>query len=250
VSDDIAVNRGRTARLVMEVAGPAFLVVLAVAALVAGPVVGLVLALAVGAAIGAYIWRAGAGIVRRELGGRPADEVRDARLVNLVEGIGAANGVGVPNVLVVEDPAPNALTFGLDARNATIALTTGLLERLSRVELEGVVARELARIKRHEIQPATVAVAALRVVGPIRPWADHVRRLATGATSLVLADAYGARFTRYPPGLADALSRLGTDGRDVRAGSPAMAHLWLEPPTSTLSAHPSLEERVEALREL
>jgi heat shock protein HtpX len=249
VSEDVAVNRGRTVRLVLEVAAPLFLVFLAVVSLLADPLIGLVAGLVAGGAVAAYVWRAGPGIVARELAGRPADEAADSRLLNLVEGLGAANGVGVPHVVVVDDPAPNALTFGLEARHATMAVTTGLLERLGRVELEGVVARELARIKRHDIQPATVAVAALRLVGSIGPWAAHVRQLATGDASLVAADADGVRLTRYPPGLADALARIGDDGRRVRAGT-AVSHLWLEPPASSPTVHPSLEERVAALREL
>jgi heat shock protein HtpX len=249
VSDDIAVNRGRAARLVIEVAAPAFLVVLAVVSFLAGPVLGLIASLLVGAGIAAYVWRAGPGIVRSSIGGRPAGE-REARVLNLVEGLGGANGVTIPELLVIDDPAPNALTFGLDSRSATIALTTGLLERLSRVELEGVVAREVARIKRHEIQPGTVAVAALRIVGPIRPWAAHVRRLALGDISLLAADAHGASLTRYPPGLARALQRIGDEGRNIRVGTAAVAHLWFEPPASSTEVHPTLEERVEALREL
>ena len=113
-----------------------------------------------------------------------------------------------------------------------------------------MVAREVARIKNHEIQPATVAVAVLRLVGPISPWAAHVRRLAAGDAGLVVADAQGVRLTRYPPGLADALQRLGPDAAAVRAGSTSIAHLWVEPPASSTDIHPPLEERVEALREL
>jgi heat shock protein HtpX len=249
VSDDIAVNRGRAARLVIEVAAPAFLLVLAVVSFLAGPVLGLASSLLVGAGIAGYVWRAGPGIVRSSIGGRPAD-AREARVLNLVEGLGGANGVTVPALLVIDDPAPNALTFGLDSRSATIAVTTGLLERLSRVELEGVVAREIARIKRHEIQPGTVAVAALRIVGPIRPWAAHVRRLALGDISLVVADAHGASLTRYPPGLVGALQRIGDEGRNLRVGTAAVAHLWFEPPALSTDVHPTIEERVEALREL
>lgn len=225
------------------------LVVVLLLGLVLGPIAGLLVAVAVAALVG-YVWRSGEAVVRRTIGGRPADPERDARLVNLVDGIAAASGVPPPGLLVLDDPAPNALTFGFDARNATIAVTTGLLERLSRVELEGVVAREVARIKTQEIQPATVAAGVLRVVGPIAPWARHVRAVATGDASLVLADAQGVRITRYPPGLANALERLGADAAGVRASSPVIAHLWVEPPASSTAVHPPLEERIEALREL
>jgi heat shock protein HtpX len=151
---------------------------------------------------------------------------------------------------VIEDPSPNALSFGLDPRHATLAVTRGLLDTLSRIELEGVLARELARIKNHETRPATVAVAVLTVVGPVRPVADRVRRIAM-ATPAVAADASGVAITRYPPGLAAALGKLRAAGAAVAAGSPATAHLWVEPPVAPDPvSHPPLEERIQALREL
>ena len=252
MTEDIAANKGRATRLVGELTVPTFAVVLVVVGALGGIIAGIVVAALVAAALGAYLWRGGPGAARRALGGRAADPEAEARLVNLVEGLGTANGVPVPDLLVIDDPAPNALSLGLDARHATIAVTTGLLERLSRVELEGVVAREIARIKSHETRPETVAVAVLTLVGGFRPWADHVRRLAVGDGGLVVADTQGARLTRYPPGLAKALEHLGADARNVRAGSNATAHLWLEPPMSgpPLDVHPPLEERIEALREL
>jgi heat shock protein HtpX len=250
VADDIAVNKARATRLVAEVTAPAVLVALVVVALLAGPVLGVVVGALVGAGVFAYVRRAGDAAVRAAIGGVPVDEERHPRLQNLVDGLSGANGVAAPELLVLDDPAPNALSFGLDARHATIAVTSGLLERLSRVELEGVVAREVARIKSEAIRPATVAVAVLRLVGPIPPWAARVRRLAGAPDRLVVADAGGVRLTRYPPGLANALERIGTDAAGVRANAPTLAHLWLEPPVVTTDLHPPLEERVEALREL
>ena len=248
--DAIAVNKGRATRLVAEITLPPFVLGLIVGAAVGGLALGLLAGLVLGAAAGAYAWRAGPAVARRLLAGTPADPVAHARLVNLVAGLGTANGVPTPELLVLDDPAPNALSFGLDARHATVAVTSGLLERLSRVELEGVVAREIARIKTHETRPATVAVALLRVVAPITPWADHVRRLAVGDGGLVFADTQGVRLTRYPPGLAAALEHLGPDAARVRADAPAIAHLWVEPPVPSVDVHPPLEERIEALREL
>ena len=252
MTEDIAANKGRATRLVGEVVAPVFLVLLVLVALVAGVLVGILVALVLAGALAVYLWRGGTAAARRALGGRPADPERDARLVNLVDGLAGANGVPVPELIVIDDAAPNALSYGLDARHATVAVTTGLLERLSRVELEGVVAREIARIKSHETRPETVAVAVLQLAGPIRPWADHVRRMAVGDGGLVVADTQGVHLTRYPPGLANALAHLGADASAVRAGSRATAHLWLEPPAggSTVDVHPPLEERIEALREL
>ena len=96
MTEDIAANKGRAARLVGELALPVFAVVLVLVAAVAGIAAGVVVALVVGAALGAYLWLGGAGAARRALGGRPADPEREARLVNLVEGLGTANGALVP----------------------------------------------------------------------------------------------------------------------------------------------------------
>ena len=148
---------------------------------------------------------------------------------------------------MVDDAAPNAAAFGPDPRHATLVVTSGLLATLGRVELEAVLARELATIKQHETAPATVAVALLRVLDRVGPVAAWVRRIAT-ATPAVTADASGVAITRYPPGLVAALEKLRADGASVRAGSAATAHLWVVPPDPTL--HPPLEERIAALREL
>jgi heat shock protein HtpX len=250
VADDIAVNKARATRLLAEVTAPAALVALVVVGVLAGPILGLLAAVLAGGGVFTYVRRAGDPAVRAAIGGVAVDEARHPRLRNLVDGLSGANGVPTPELLVLDDPAPNALSFGLDARHATIAMTSGLLERLSRVELEGVVAREVARIKSEEIRPATIAVAVLRLVGPIPPWAARIRRVAGAADRLVVADASGVRLTRYPPGLANALEHIGADAAAVRASAPTIAHLWLEPPVAATDLHPPLEERVEALREL
>lgn len=240
VGDETAANRRRAQLLVAEVAAPAFVVVAVVVAALAGVVVGVLAGLVVAALVAAYALRSGPGVVRRTIGGRAADPVTDARLVNLVDGLGAAAGVPAPELVVVDDGRADAMTFGLDPRDATIAVTSGLLSSLTRVELEGVLARELARIKRQDIRPATIAVAVLRLVGPITPWAERVRRAAVADDGLD-ADTQGVRITRYPPGLADALAKLGEPATTTRA----TAHLWL-----SADVHSSLDERIEALREL
>jgi heat shock protein HtpX len=246
VPDEIQTNQRRARQLVVATTAPAVLVGLVVGLVLGGVIVGIVLAVVLGAAWWA-LTRTGPAAIRKAVGGRPPEPTDHARLLNLVEGLGGGAGVPRPEVLVVADPAPNALAYGADPRHATLVVTTGLLERLGRVELEGVLARELAVVKSHEIAPATVAVALLRVLGPIGPVAAWIRRTAL-ATPAVAVDASGVAITRYPPGLAAALEKLRADGASVRAGSAATAHLWMVPPDPTL--HPPLEERIEALREL
>jgi heat shock protein HtpX len=97
----------------------------------------------------------------------PADEVQFARLHNLVEGLCVASGLPKPRIYVVDDPAPNAFATGRNPEHAAIAVTTGLLEKLTRVELEGVVAHELAHIKNYDILVSTLAVTMVGVVAII-----------------------------------------------------------------------------------
>lgn len=248
--DEISANKRRALQLVVLTAVPLVVVALLVGLAAGNLVVGLLLV----AVWLAFWWRfthGGAAVASRLLGGRPADPVVDARLHNLVDGLCGGAGVPKPDLVVLDDPAPNALAFGSDPRHATLGVTSGLLALLGRVELEGVLARELATIKQHETAPATVAVALLRVFGGIGPVAAWIRRTAL-ATPAVAADAQGVALTRYPPGLASALEKLRADGAAVRAGSAATAHLWVEPPLALDDPvlHPPLEERIEALREL
>ena len=95
---------------------------------------------------------------------RPADPTTYARLHNLVEGLCIAAGLPKPRVYVVDDPAPNAFATGRNPRHAAIAVTTGLLDKLNRVELEGVLAHELSHVKNYDILVSTLAVTLVGVV--------------------------------------------------------------------------------------
>jgi heat shock protein HtpX len=134
--------------------------VLGAGAGVVGLVVGLVVA---GVASATAYWKSDA-IALRMSRARPADEVAHARLHNLVEGLCIAAGLPKPRVYVVEDPAPNAFATGRNPQHAAIAVTTGLLEKLNRVELEGVLAHELSHIKNYDILVTTLAVTLVGVV--------------------------------------------------------------------------------------
>jgi heat shock protein HtpX len=243
VSDEIAANDRRARALVGAVAGPVGLVVLAVTSLVLGPAVGVLVGLVVGAALAGWLWSSGPGRVRRALATRPADEITDARLLNLVEGLCSGAGVPRPEVLVLPDGAPNALAFGRHPREAVLVVTTGLIDQLSRVELEGVLARELSGIKNHDTAPGTVAAAVLPWL-PIPALAERVRR-ASARTPALVADANGVALTRYPPGLAGGLAKLQV----VTAAPAVVTPLWVHQGGPS-ELHPPLHERIEALREL
>src|SRR6476659_7180547 len=98
---------------------------------------------------------------------KPADGPEYARYHNLVEGLCIAAGLPKPRLYVVDDPAPNAFATGRNPKHAAIAVTTGLLEKMNRVELEGVLAHELSHIKNYDILVSTLAVIMVGVVALI-----------------------------------------------------------------------------------
>ena len=95
---------------------------------------------------------------------KPATVEEYPRLHNLVEGLCIASGLPKPRLYVVDDPAPNAFATGRNPRHAAVAVTTGLLEKLNRIELEGVLAHELSHIKNYDILVSTLAVTMVGVV--------------------------------------------------------------------------------------
>ena len=270
--DQVAANKRRSALLVA-----CFVLVVAAAAwgfnqLIGGGVVGLVVALVVagGSAAGAY-WKSDA-IALAMSHARPADPVEHARLHNLVEGLCIAAGLPKPRVYVVEDDAPNAFATGRDPRHAAVAVTTGLLAKLNRVELEGVLAHELSHVKNYDILVSTLAVTMVGLVALLSDWglrflwwggprhrhdrsgnsggpaavmalvgfaflllapiAARLMQFAVSRRREALADVTGVSLTRYPPGLASALEKLRDDRTVVHSGSRATAHLWIESPVA------------------
>ena len=104
----------------------------------------------------------------------PADPTTYQRLHNLVEGLCIAGGLPKPKVYIINDPAPNAFATGRNPQHAAIAVTTGLLEKMNRVELEGVVAHELSHIRNYDILVSTIAVT---LVGSIAIMTDLAIRM-------------------------------------------------------------------------
>jgi heat shock protein HtpX len=171
--------------------------------------------------------------------------------------------------------------MGRSPRHATLVVTQGLVDGLSRVELEAMVAHQLAHIKTYDILTSTLAVAlfgifhgparaasgsgpaaaAATVLLPVEALAGVGLRAAVNPKHEEVADLNGASLTRYPPGMVAALEKLGKAGTLVGT-APATAHLWLASPLPAVTAerrawlvdlfetHPPLEERIEALREL
>jgi heat shock protein HtpX len=202
---------------------------------------------------------------------KPADPHEFARLHNLIEGLCIAGGLPKPRVYIVEDEAPNAFATGRNPRHAAIAVTTGLLEKMNRVELEGVLAHELSHIKNYDILVSTLAVTMVGIIAVVSDisirmlWWNGGRRgrndrdsggafgiLAVFGFALLilspligqmmqfavsrrreqLADVSGVEMTRYPPGLISALEKLKDDSTVVHSQSRATAHLWIEAPVA------------------
>jgi heat shock protein HtpX len=275
-------NRRRAVLLVAGAGAIGGLVVGLLSLLVLPPLGAFVVVIAVGAILAAAAWWGCEGLARRLIRATPADPIAHARLFNLVEGLGMAAGVPQPALYVVDDPAMNALTMGRNPRHASLVVTSGLLAGLNRIELEAVLAHEVSHVKSYDILTATLAVALFGILGaparaaaskggwrmlgwlllPVSALAGLGLQLAVGHQREAIADLSGVALTRYPPGLVSALEKLQGTGTLVRSGSPATAHLWLgrpvpPPPAGRLDwlsrlfeTHPSLDERIEALREL
>jgi heat shock protein HtpX len=268
--DQVAANKRRSALLI---AGFILIVVgltWAVEVLVGfGPVWLLVALVFAGASAFLAYWKSDS-VALAMSHAKPADPVVHARLHNLVEGLCIAAGLPKPRVYVVEDPSPNAFATGRNPQHAAVAVTIGLLDKLDRVELEGVIAHELAHIKNYDILVSTLAVTLVGVVvlitdtafrfmwwggashrrdrsggggGPgailgiiglvflvLAPVAAKLMQAAVSRRREQLADMSGVVMTRYPPGLMSALEKLRSDTTVVHSGSRATAHLWIEAP--------------------
>jgi heat shock protein HtpX len=200
---------------------------------------------------------------------KPADGPEYARYHNLVEGLCIAAGLPKPRLYVVDDPAPNAFATGRNPKHAAIAVTTGLLAVMNRVELEGVLAHELSHVRNYDILVSTVAVTAVGAValmadlgmrfmwfggrsdrrdnndsGPLglilvilafallilAPFAAQLMQFAMSRRRELLADVSGVQLTRYPPGLISALKKLQDDQAVVHHATRATAQMWIESP--------------------
>jgi heat shock protein HtpX len=227
-----------------------------VLALVGMPlVVAIVVPLVAGAAGAAYLLTSSDKATVGALVLRPATEAGQPRLYNMVDGLCDSHGFRRPNLFVIDDEARNSLVFGRRSDAASLAITSGYLDALSRIGLEGLLARELARTNSVSLPAATVAVS----VGRVLPGGLHrglVRRV-LGAQRLQIDDFDAVGYTRYPPGLAEALATQAAGRVDVRGAVPRSAHLWVASPVAPgatpdtdLGESASLDIRVDALREL
>jgi heat shock protein HtpX len=175
----------------------------------------------------------------------------EPRYHNLVEGLCVSAGLPKPDLYVIDDDAPNSFATGRNPNHAAIAVTTGLLEKLSRLELEGVLAHELSHIRSHDILVTGLGTALVAL--PLMPAGSLSARLLgtlVGRGRERDADISGVRLTRYPPGLAAALEKLRRDQAAGVSASRATAHLWISSPLDSAGGGGRLDERIAALRDM
>jgi heat shock protein HtpX len=272
VYEQIARNKWRSVLLV-------FLVLLLAAGLgyvfgrlyEAGPV-GIMLALVIAGAMSWSSYRYGDRLVLRVSRARPASPEEYPRYHNIVEGLCIAAGIPKPALYVIPEKAPNAFATGRDPEHSSVAVTEGLLETLNRVELEGVLAHELAHVRNRDILVGTLVATLVGVVALLADWMlraffwggrgrrgdrgggggagaiiaiaglalaalaplfAQLIRFAVSRRRELLADADGALLSRYPPGLASALRKIAMSTEPLRVANNATAHLWFSQPSRT-----------------
>ena len=191
----------------------------------------------------------------------------ETQLRNIVETLSIGLGIPPPRIHVIDDTAPNAFATGRDPKHASIAVTRGLIDKLDRTELEGVIAHELSHVGNHDIRVmllvtvlvgtiallsdwgmrsmfwgrgdrrdrgggnagAIILIVAL-VLAILTPIIAQLIRLAVSRQREYLADASGALLTRYPPGLANALRKIAADKEALEVANKATASLYFANP--------------------
>jgi len=268
--DQIRANKRKSAALIVVFVLLLAAVGAAIGVLIGHGLIATIVALVFASSMAALSYWKADEIALRVSRARPADPDQYRRLHNLVEGLCIAGGLPKPRVYIVDDPAPNAFATGRDPKHAAIAVTTGLLEKMNRVELEGVLAHELSHVRNYDILVSTLVVTlvgsiailtdlAIRMMwwngGRVRREGDRedsgnplayigfallifapiLAKLMQAAVSRrreTLADVSACQLTRYPPGLISALEKLRDDTTVTHSASTATAHMWIEQPMS------------------
>jgi len=237
---------------------------------------------------------AGASMVLSMMGAKLATKPDHTHYINSVEGLAIAAGIPNPKCYVIQDSALNAFATGRDPKHAAVTVTTGLMAKLNKQELEGVIAHEIAHIKNFDIRTMLIASVLVGVVTLISdfmlrmtifgshrrgskdsgggqvviiiiaillailaPFIAQLIKLAVSRKREFVADAEGAKLTRYPEGLASALEKISADPDPlVDRANKATAHLFISTPfrkkksfmTKMFATHPPIAERIAKLR--
>ncbi|MES2971186.1 MAG: M48 family metalloprotease [Patescibacteria group bacterium] len=221
-------------------------------------------------------------------GAHPIEKKDNPRLWRIVENLSITEGLPMPKIYIIDDPAPNAFATGRNPNTAIVGATTGLLEIMDDKELEGVMAHELGHVKNYDIRVSMVAFALVAVISILAdimlrmtwfrdrdddnssggqiffvlgivaailaPIIATMIQLAISRRREYLADATGALATRYPEGLASALEKIGQYGSVLKKQNPSTAHMFFSNPLrgrgmmQLFSTHPPVADRVKILR--
>jgi len=265
------------------------------------PIAGIIIAFVVAVVVSLFSYYQGDQVILNYSHAHPLEKKDNPQLFNVVEELSIAAGIPMPKVYIIDDEAPNAFATGRDPQHASVAITTGLLKRLNRDELQGVMAHELSHVQNRDIlfsmmmgvlagsivllsdyvtrylfwtggatigggqrrgsREKSQANALLMALGLIlvilAPLIARLIQLAVSRQREYLADASGAKLTRYPEGLASALEKLANDPHELRVANRATAHLYIVNPflhkklaelNSIFDTHPPLQERIRRLR--
>ncbi len=235
---------------------------------------------------GSYWWSD--KIVLKMSNAKELTHENNREIYHLVENLCITAGLPVPKIYIIEDSAMNAFATGRDPEHAVVCLTTGIVQRLEKSELEGVIAHELSHIGNRDILLATIIVVLVGFITLLADWfryqafgsgrggdsdkgggqlqllaiilsilapiAAVLMQLAISRKREFLADANGALLTRYPEGLASALEKISNDMEKLEAANRATAHLYIANPfkgkkvSKLFMTHPPIEERIARLR--
>ena len=193
----------------------------------------------------------------------------NSRLFNVVEEMAIAGGISLPRIYIIDDLAPNAFATGRNPATASVAVTTGLLDKLNREELQGVIAHEMAHIKNYDILFCTIIAVLVGIVvllcdfvmrsfffsggrgrsrsgksggsggiilliglafAVIAPIFAQIIRFSVSRQREYLADASSVALTRYPTGLARALEKISGDKNKLKVANRATQHLYIVNP--------------------
>lgn len=211
---------------------------------------------------------AGDKLVLAQSHARPVGPQEQLELRNIVESLGIGLGIPTPALYLIDDSAPNAFATGRDPKHASVVVTTGLLEKLDRQELEGVIAHELSHVGNRDIRVMLLVTVMVGTIALLSDWLmrsmfwgggrnrDDRDRGGGGGLVLIiglvlalltpliaglvqmavsrqreyLADASGALLTRYPQGLANALRKIAGDPEPLEVANKATASLYFTNP--------------------
>ena len=217
-------------------------------------------------------------------GAKKANRRDNRRLYNIVENLTITAGLPMPEVYIIDDPAPNAFATGRDPDHAVVAATTGLIDIMDDKELTAVMAHELSHVKKYDIRVSAIAFALVCVIGflsdigfrmmrysrkndkensPVglfmiiltaifAPLAASIAQMAVSREREYLADISAVEITRYPEGMISALKKLEEHSRPMARQNAATEAMFINPPlrkqaVNLFSTHPPIEKRIERL---